>query len=57
MKIEIGQDALRRWAWMVRDEEGRLVASGDDYYDPTLAMEAALNRDDDPGKGGRCSKS
>lgn len=42
--IEIGQDALGRWAWMIRDEAGSVIASADDYYEAQLAMEAALAR-------------
>ena len=44
MKFEIGQDALGRWAWMIVDEDGRLVASDDDYWSADLAVEEALGQ-------------
>lgn len=44
MKIEVGQDGLDRWAWMIRDRAGRLVASDDNYVEASLAMEDALNQ-------------
>lgn len=40
--IEIGQDALGRWAWLLRDKTGRVIASDDDYYEAQLALEAAI---------------
>jgi hypothetical protein len=43
VRIEIGQDALRRWAWMIFDEAGACVASDDDYGEAALAMEDALS--------------
>lgn len=43
MKIEVGQDALGRWAWMIHDRHGRVIASDDDYHEAALAMEDALN--------------
>ncbi|MEJ7831371.1 MAG: hypothetical protein WKF79_00515 [Nocardioides sp.] len=43
MKAEVGQDAAGRWAWMVRDDDGLVVASGDDLPGAWLAEEAALN--------------
>ncbi len=44
MNIEVGQDALGRWAWMIRDAEGRVLASDDDYHEAALAMEAAARQ-------------
>jgi hypothetical protein len=44
MKVEVGQDSLDRWAWMIRDSAGRLVASDDNYGEAALAMEEALNQ-------------
>lgn len=44
MNIEVGQDGLGRWAWMIRDERGRVLASDDDYYEAALAMEAATEQ-------------
>lgn len=41
MKIEVGQDALGRWAWMIRDQHGRVLASDDDYHEAALAVEDA----------------
>lgn len=35
---------MGRWAWMIRDERGRVMASDDDYYEASLAMEAATNQ-------------
>jgi hypothetical protein len=46
MKITVGQDALDRWAWMIHDKAGRLVASDDGYPDGSQAMEEALNQID-----------
>lgn len=42
MKIEVGQDALGRWAWMIVDGRGRVISSDDDYWTADLAMEEAL---------------
>lgn len=42
MKFEVGQDAADKWAWMIVDSQGRLVASDDDYWTAELAVEAAL---------------
>lgn len=44
MKIEVGQDALGRWAWMIRDDQGRVISSDDDYWSADLAMEEALGQ-------------
>lgn len=44
MRIAIGQDAIGRWAWMIHDGHGRLLASGDDYYVASLALEAAMDK-------------
>jgi hypothetical protein len=44
VRIEIGQDALGRWAWMLFDDRNRLIASDDDYREAALAMEAALDQ-------------
>ena len=40
--IEIGQDALGRWAFIVRAPDGSVIASDDDYYDGAACMEEAL---------------
>lgn len=42
MKIEAGQDALGRWAWIMRDTDGTMVASNDGYADAATAIESAL---------------
>jgi hypothetical protein len=43
VRIEVGQDALGLWAWMIVDERGRLVASDDQYRVAALAMADATN--------------
>jgi len=47
--IEMGQDGLGRWAWMIRDESGRVIASDDDYYDAAACLEEALYALKNPG--------
>lgn len=42
MKFEIGRDALGRWAWMLLDDAGTLLASEDDYREAQFAMRDAL---------------
>lgn len=42
MRIEIGQDARGRWAWMVFDDGGKLIASEDCYEQAAPAMKDAL---------------
>lgn len=44
MRIEVGQDALGRWAWMIIGADGRVIASDDDYREAALAMEAAAGQ-------------
>jgi hypothetical protein len=44
MKIEVGQDAQGKWAWMIRDDHGRVISSDDDYWSADLAMEEALGQ-------------
>lgn len=44
MRIEIGQDALGRWAWMIIDDSGVCAASDEDYREASLAMEEATNQ-------------
>lgn len=41
--IEIGQDAMGGWAWIVLDGRGRMVASGDRLPDRFLAIEIATS--------------
>jgi hypothetical protein len=44
VKIEVGQDALGRWAWMLVEDKGRVLSSDDDYWTADLAMEEALGQ-------------
>jgi hypothetical protein len=41
MRIEVGQDALGRWAWIIWGTDGKCLASDDDYREAVLAMEDA----------------
>jgi hypothetical protein len=36
--IITGQDATGRWAWMLLDDDGKYVASQDDYYSADAAL-------------------
>ena len=43
MPITIGQDATGRWAYMLRDSEGGVVSSHDNFDLAEMAMTAAVH--------------
>lgn len=53
MIVELGQDATGRWAWMIRDQAGRVLASHDDYPNAESALAVALARARREGWGGK----
>lgn len=42
--IEIGQDAMGRWAFLIRDESGKVVASDDDFDTAEQALTFATHK-------------
>lgn len=44
MKVEVGQDATGRWAWLIRESDGVIIDSDDDYPTAERALEFGLYR-------------